>query len=124
MTAILLSLAIALGQVGSVAIGGSANYANPSHGPEYLAMRLPRGTVVTITGAGGTWTTAVTDYGPVEATGDIADIALVQFARICGWTVAEARQRGECFVQVEYGSVPLPATDVASWWSWPGGGPR
>jgi hypothetical protein len=117
MTALLLALALALGQVGTVAIGGDANYANPSHGSHYLAMRLPRGTVVTICGAGGCWRDAVVnDYGPVVATGDIADIALVQFAKVCGWSIAEAKRRGECSVTVEYGgTIRLPETDTAPW---------
>jgi hypothetical protein len=90
---------------------GTANFARPSHGADYLAMRLPRGTVVTICGAGGCWVGVVNDFGPVEATGDIADIALVKFARICGWSIATARRMGECVVTVTRGGPDLPATD-------------
>lgn len=94
---------------------GQANYATRSHGDHYLAMRLPRGTVVTICGAGGCWRDAVVnDFGPVKATGDIADIALVQFAHVCGWTIAKARRMGECRVTVTRGAlIPLPQTDTA-----------
>jgi hypothetical protein len=43
----------------------------------------------------------------------VADIALYRFAEICGYTVAEARQRGECFVEIEFlGDIELPATDM------------
>lgn len=121
---VILAIVMLVGQVGTVQEGGDANFANPSHGSDYLAMRLPRGTIVTITGAGGSWTAPTTDYGPVLATGDIADIALVKFARICGWTIAHARLMGECSVTVEYGGPRLPETDVA-YWTWPNGrGPR
>lgn len=125
MLTLLLAALIALGSVGSVAEAGSANFANPSHGSNYLAMRLPRGTVVTICGAGGCWHNAVVnDYGPVEATGDIADIALVKFAHVCGWSIAKARQMGECVVSVEYGAIALPPTSTADAWTFPRGGPR
>jgi hypothetical protein len=111
---ILLALALLVGQVGTVQESGTANYASPSHGSSYLAMRLPRGTAVTICGAGGCWNARVNDYGPVLSTGDIADIALVRFARICGYSIAEAKQRGECSVTAEYGgTIPLPQTDTA-----------
>jgi hypothetical protein len=109
----LASLLPAQGAIGPPLIAGQANFADPSHGSGYLAMRLPRGTHVRITGAGGSVLMTVNDYGPVEATGDIADIALVRFARICGWTVAEAKRRGECAVEVEVGvRIALPATDT------------
>jgi hypothetical protein len=104
-----------LGQLGTPLIAGQANYADPSHGSSYLAMRLPRGTHVRITGAGGSVLMTVNDYGPVEATGDIADIALVRFAKVCGYTIPEAKRRGECAVEVEVLTrVPtvLPATDT------------
>jgi hypothetical protein len=55
----------------------------------------------------------VNDYGPVEATGDIADIALVRFAKVCGYTIPEAKRRGECAVEVEVlGDIELPRTDT------------
>lgn len=104
-----------LGNVGTPLIAGQANYADPSHGSGYLAMRLARGTHVRICGAGGCTTMTVNDYGPVEATGDIADIALVRFAKVCGYTIPEAKRRGECAVEVEVLTrVPtvLPATDT------------
>lgn len=110
---LLVVLATAFGQVGTPLIGGRANYANPSHGSDYLAMRLDRGTVVRICGAGDCWTTKTTDYGPAKRTGDIADIALVQFARICGWSVAHARRMGECDVEIEIlGDIKLPETST------------
>lgn len=125
MTAVILALALALGQVGSVAIGGDANYATASHGVDYLAMRLPRGTIVDICGAGGCWRGArVNDFGPVVATGDIADIALGHFAHVCGYTIRQAERMGECSVTVEIVRVdiPLPATDTEAygWDHWHG----
>lgn len=109
----LASLIPAQGGIGTPLIAGQANYADPSHGSGYLAMRLPRGTHVRISGAGGSVLMTVNDYGPVEATGDIADIALVRFAKVCGYTIPEAKRRGECAVEVEVlGDIPLPATDT------------
>lgn len=118
---VLLMIALALGSVGTVAEGGTANFATRSHGDHYLAMRLPRGTVVTICGAGGCWRGAiVNDFGPKPSTGDIADIALGHFAHVCGYTVPEAKRRGECSVTVEvHGTIKLPETSTApTWWDW------
>ena len=118
MTLLTLILALSLAAPVQLApplevVQGVANFAEPGHGSDYLAMRLDRGTRVRITGAGGSWTTRTTDYGPAKRTGDIADIALVRFADICGWSVAVARQRGECYVSVTILSdVELPATDT------------
>jgi hypothetical protein len=109
----MLPAIILAGTVGTALIGGTANYANPSHGRNYLAIRADRGTVVRICGAGDCQVMKSTDYGPAERTGDVADIALYRFAEICGYTVAEARQRGECFVEIEFlGDIELPATDM------------
>jgi hypothetical protein len=47
------------------------------------AMRLPRGTVVIICGAGGCIERTVTDYGPV-APGRIVDLYRPDFFEICG----------------------------------------
>lgn len=116
MIAAICALLLALAAAGPPLIAGQANYADASHGSGYLAMRLPRGTHVRITGAGGSVLMTVNDYGPVEATGDIADIALVRFAKVCGYTIPEARRRGECPIEVEVLTrVPtvLPATDCA-----------
>jgi hypothetical protein len=100
-------------QLGTPLIAGDANFADPSHGGGYLAMRLDHGTVVRICGNGGCKEMVVTDYGPVEATGDIADIALVRFASVCGYTIEEARIRGECEVEVEIlDAITLPPTDT------------
>ncbi len=109
-----LAIVMLAGQVGTPMYSGDANYANESHGSDYLAMRLPRGTIVNICGQGGCWDNArVNDFGPVESTGDIADIALVRFAHICGYTLDEARIRGECPIVVEELGIPLPPTDTS-----------
>jgi len=67
-------------------ISGLAGYAVPSLGSRYLAMRLPHGTLVTIRGPGGSWTTRVSDYGPSSRIRPprVADIALGEWRRICG----------------------------------------
>lgn len=109
-----LALIVALsGAVGTPLYSGNANYAAPSHGDQYLAMRLPRGTIVEICGAGTCHRMRVNDFGPVASTGDIADISLYWFSRICGYSIEEAKLRGECPVVVEeFGRVALPATDT------------
>lgn len=48
------------------------------------AMRLPRGTVVIICGAGGCIERTITDYGPVAGTDRIADLYVRDFFAICG----------------------------------------
>jgi hypothetical protein len=48
------------------------------------AMRLPRGTIIRICGAGGCIERTVTDYGPAKGTGRIIDMYRPDFFRICG----------------------------------------
>lgn len=48
------------------------------------AMRLPRGTVVVICGAGGCIERVVTDYGPSAKGGRIVDMYRPDFFKICG----------------------------------------
>lgn len=95
-------------------IQGDANQAARSHGPDYLAMRLPRGTLVTVCGVEHPtrcWRNArTTDYGPAKKTGDIADIALDHWLHVCKLP----QGRGECEVRVTVlGPRPtLPPTDT------------
>jgi hypothetical protein len=48
------------------------------------AMRLPRGTVVVICGAGGCIERVITDYGPSAAGGRIIDMYRPDFFQVCG----------------------------------------
>lgn len=48
------------------------------------AMRLPRGTVVVICGAGGCIERVINDYGPSKKGGRIIDMYRPDFFRICG----------------------------------------
>lgn len=48
------------------------------------AMRLPRGTVVVICGAGGCIERKINDYGPSAKGGRIVDLYRPDFFRICG----------------------------------------
>jgi hypothetical protein len=48
------------------------------------AMRLPRGTVVVICGAGGCIERTVTDYGPSKAGGRVVDMYRPDFFQVCG----------------------------------------
>jgi hypothetical protein len=105
----------AQGRIARPMIGGDANFADPVHGSRYLAIRFPRGTLTRVCGKGRCMILRSTDYGPKRSTGDIADIGLASFARICGYTVAEARLRGECRVSIALiEELPAPpATDTA-----------
>ena len=88
---------------------GNAGWAVPSLGASYLAVRLPRGTVVTITGPGGTWTTRTTDYGPSSRIkpSRVVDIAVGHWREVCGLSPS----RGLCRVTIV--RTPMaPATDV------------
>jgi len=48
------------------------------------AMRLPRGTIIRICGAGGCIERTVTDYGPRAGTSRIIDMYRPDFFKICG----------------------------------------
>jgi len=48
------------------------------------AMRLPRGTIVRVCGAGGCLQREINDYGPVAGTNRIIDLYKPDFFRICG----------------------------------------
>ncbi len=48
------------------------------------AMRLPRGTVIRVCGAGGCLERVVNDYGPKAGTNRIIDLYRPDFFRICG----------------------------------------
>ena len=48
------------------------------------AMRLPRGTVVVICGAGGCIERVITDYGPSAKGGRIVDMYRPDFFKVCG----------------------------------------
>lgn len=48
------------------------------------AMRLPRGTVIRVCGAGGCLERTVNDYGPAAWTGRIVDLYRPDFFAVCG----------------------------------------
>ena len=48
------------------------------------AMRLPRGSVVVICGAGGCIERVITDYGPSAKGGRIVDMYRPDFFKVCG----------------------------------------
>jgi len=48
------------------------------------AMRLPRGTIIRVCGAGGCLERTITDYGPRAGTSRIIDMYRPDFFRICG----------------------------------------
>lgn len=48
------------------------------------AMRLPRGTVIRVCGAGGCLERVVTDYGPAAVKGRIIDLYRPDFFAVCG----------------------------------------
>ena len=63
----------------SIVTGSASFYDNGT-----TAMRLPRGTVVVICGAGGCIERVVNDYGPSRKGGRIIDMYRPDFFRICG----------------------------------------
>ena len=89
---------------------GIASWVAPRYGKSYLAMRLPKGTHVTLSGPGGTWEAVVNDYGPAKRTGRIADIAVGRWEDICG----VPRSLGLCRVTAvitKRAAIALPETD-------------
>lgn len=117
---LILALAVGLGSaapvsssgggVGTalVAITGRASQADESHPSNYLAMRLPRGTKVTLCGHGGCWVGLVNDYGPSSKIRPrrIADIALKHWLHVCGIS----QIHGTCKITASYelGQHPKP----------------
>jgi hypothetical protein len=91
---------------------GIASWMPAKYGRDYLAMRLPKGTVVTICGPGGCWRNAVVmDYGPSGRIHPdrIADIAVGRWESICG----VPKELGLCPVSVDVvRRVPLPETST------------
>jgi hypothetical protein len=91
---------------------GIASWMPAKYGPDYLAMRLPRGTIVSICGPAACWRNAVVmDYGPSGRIHPdrIADIAVGRWTEICG----VPREMGLCPVSVDVvRRVPLPETST------------
>ena len=98
------------GTAADVTLEGIASWVAPRYGKSYLAMRLPKGTHVTLSGPGGTWEAVVNDYGPAKRTGRIADIAVGRWEDICG----VPRSLGLCRVTAvitKRAAIALPETD-------------
>lgn len=98
------------GTAADVTLEGIASWVAPRYGKSYLAMRLPKGTHVTLSGPGGTWEAVVNDYGPAKRTGRIADIAVGRWEDICG----VPRSLGLCRVTAvitNRAAIALPETD-------------
>lgn len=92
-------------------LNGIVGYATRAYGPEYLAMRLPRGTIVHVCGPAGCVTATVNDYGPSRRLHPdrIADLSWVDFGRVCG-----SHAQGLCPARatVVTGPIKPPATDT------------
>ena len=100
----------AAAHIGTVLIGGRASWVRPSLGDRYLAMRLPKGTVVRICGGRGCVVRIVNDYGPSSKIRPrrIADLSRADFVTVCGDPIL-----GTCKVSAELlESIELPATDT------------
>lgn len=116
MTAALLSLAIALGQVGSVAVGGNATWYDGSAGhaaagPTLRAALGPdwRGTAVQVCAADRCLVTVVDDFcacGERNGKDTLLDLDDVDFAKLAPLST------GVVAVTVTWGW-ELPATDTA-----------
>jgi hypothetical protein len=71
----------------AVTFSGILAYASPSYGPDYLAIRQPRGTTVEICGPADCVTRVSTDFGPspwMARQGRIADLSARDFEQVCG----------------------------------------
>ena len=102
------------GDYSVVTLEGLAGWAVPSLGRDYLAMRLPRGTIVTICGPGGCWRHArVNDYGPSKRLHPdrIADVALHHWEDICGVPKSMGLCNATATIEKRGASPTLPPTD-------------
>lgn len=125
MIATLLSLTLLTGQVGTVAIGGTATWYD---GPAGHAAAGPglrdalgsdwRGQRVTVCHESPCVSVILSDWCLCRGT-RLVDLDDASFARLAPLS------RGVIAVSVEYGgqAPTLPPTDLV-YWSWPGGGPR
>jgi hypothetical protein len=86
------------GEVGTALIGGWISWAEPDFGPDYLATRFPRGTLVRIC-AVECIVRVTTDFGPSAAIDPprIADLAVLDWEQLCHLP----RDRGLCRGTVE-----------------------
>jgi hypothetical protein len=113
----LILMLIAVPYETAVTYQGIASQADESHGPNYLAMREPRGTRARICGAGDCMTLTVNDYGPSARIRPrrVADIAVGHWERITG--LPRSRGLGQVTVTIlsrPHGATPTgPPTDVA-----------
>ncbi len=97
--------------IGTALIGGWIGWAEPELGPNYLATRFPRGTLVRIC-AVECITRRTTDFGPSAAIDPprIADLSVLDWEAISGLP----RSRGLVLGSIEtINEAPLPATDTA-----------
>lgn len=94
---------------GAPLLAGNISYADPALGPDYLAVRAPVGTVVTIC-AKTCETLRSTDYGPSSRIrpARIADLALGRWLRVCGVTAATGLCRGTVTFGAVAGPIPTP----------------
>ena len=89
---------------------GWISWAEPEHGGDYLAARLPRGTLVQLC-ARTCIVRRTTDFGPHAGIrpNRIADLAVLDWEVLCGLP----RERGVCPGTIEVlASITLPATDT------------
>ncbi len=96
--------------IGTALIGGWIGWAEPELGPNYLATRFPRGTLVRIC-AVECITRRTTDFGPSAAIDPprIADLSVLDWEAISGLP----RSRGLVLGSIEtINEAPLPATDT------------
>jgi hypothetical protein len=94
----------------SQSLRGTASWVRASLGPSYLAMRLPRGTLVRICGPLDCVRRTVNDYGPSKRKHPdrVADLSARDFQRTCG-----PLTMGLCVVRVwVLGGIGLPETST------------
>jgi hypothetical protein len=90
--------------VGTAAQAGRASFVSAKYGPRYLALPdAPRGTLVRVTGPGGSVRRVSTDVGPDQGVfpDRVADLSYSDFEVVCG-PRAHERGLGTCAVTVEW----------------------
>ena len=115
---ILLALALAVGQVGTPAVGGVATWYDTAPGQAAAGPTLRellgsdwRGQRVTVSANGRSVTVKLTDWcacGSRHGHDTLIDLDDADFARLAPLSA------GVVEVSVEWGTIPLPATDTAT----------
>lgn len=108
-----------------VARQGIWAYADPSHGPRYLAIPEGAGWLVDVCGPAACLTRVSTDAGPVKSlqrAGRLGDLSAVDFEAVCAMTPAQRVAIGLCpgslTIQRRPSIRPPETSTVPTLWDW------